>query len=98
MLSTAPGVATTPGTVQMAVYPNPTSGTTNVNFQLERAGPVTVSLLDATGRLVRAVVREQAYPAGPQQLPLSLSGVAAGIYLVRQESGPGTRTEKLVVK
>jgi len=31
-------------------------------------------------------------------LPLSLSGVVAGIYLVRLESGAGTRTEKLVVK
>jgi hypothetical protein len=81
----------------MAVYPNPSSGTTAINFQLERASPVTVSLLDATGRLVRSVVREKAYPAGPQQLPLPLSGVKAGIYIVRLESSQGTRSEKLVV-
>ena len=97
VLSTAPGVATTPGTVQMALYPNPTSHATMVNFQLERASPVTVSLLDATGRLVRTVARQKAYPAGPQQLPLPLSGVAAGLYVVRLESNEGTRSEKLVV-
>ncbi|WP_210519824.1 T9SS type A sorting domain-containing protein [Hymenobacter terricola] len=97
VLSTVPGVATTPGTVQMAVFPNPTSATTTINFQMERASPVTVSLLDGTGRLVRAVVRSKAYPAGPQQLPLPLTGVAPGIYIVRLESNEGTRNEKLVV-
>ncbi|MBO2009558.1 T9SS type A sorting domain-containing protein [Hymenobacter negativus] len=97
VLSAMPGVATTPGTVQMAVYPNPSSGATAINFQMERASPVTVSLLDATGRLVRSVVREKAFPAGPQQLPLPLSGVKAGIYIVRLESSQGTRSEKLVV-
>ncbi|WP_216689993.1 T9SS type A sorting domain-containing protein [Hymenobacter siberiensis] len=97
VLSTAPGVATTPGTVQMALYPNPVHGSGSISFQQERAGPVTVSLLDATGRLVRAVVRQKAYPAGPQQLPLPLAGVAPGIYIVRLESSEGTRSEKLVV-
>jgi hypothetical protein len=97
VLSTMPGVATTPGTVQMAVYPNPSSGTTAINFQLERAGPVTVSLFDATGRLVRSVAREKVFPASPQQLPLPLSGIKAGIYVVRLESSQGTRSEKLVV-
>ena len=66
MLSTAPGVATTPGTMQMAVYPNHTSSATTVSFQLERVGPVTVSLFDATSRLVRTVVRGKAYSTGPQ--------------------------------
>jgi hypothetical protein len=98
VLSTMPGVATTPGTVQMALFPNPASGSSTISFQQERPGPVSVSVLDATGRLVRSVVREKAYPAGPQQLPLPLAGLGAGIYLVRLESGSGTRTEKLVVK
>ena len=97
VLSTAPGVATTLGTVQMAVYPNPASGTGSIGFQQERAGPVTVLLLDATGRLVRAVVRQKACPAGPQQLPLPLAGLAPGIFIVRLESNEGTRSEKLVV-
>ena len=97
VLSTTPGVATTPGTVQLAVYPNPTSTSTTVSFQQERAGPVSLSLLDNTGRLVRTVLREKTYPAGPQQLALPLPGLAAGIYFVRLESTQGTRNEKLVV-
>jgi hypothetical protein len=97
VLSTMPGAATTPGTVQMAVYPNPTSATSTISFQLERASPVTISLLDGTGRLVRTVVSAKAYPAGPQQLPLPLTGVAPGVYIVRLESNEGTRNEKLVV-
>ena len=56
-----------------------------------------MSLFDETGRLVRAVVRDKLYPAGPQQIPLSLTGVSPGLYFVRLQSNEGTRNEKLVV-
>ncbi|MDB5236704.1 MAG: hypothetical protein JWR44_3697, partial [Hymenobacter sp.] len=59
VLSTAPGRATAPGTVQMAVYPNPATAATTVNFQLDHPSAVTVSLLDETGRVVRAVTKEK---------------------------------------
>ncbi|HEX8327768.1 MAG TPA: T9SS type A sorting domain-containing protein [Hymenobacter sp.] len=98
VLSTAPGRATAPGTVQMAVFPNPAAGSSTVRFQLERPGPVTVSILDQAGRLVRAVVREKAFPLGPQQVPLPLSSLSAGLYLVRLETEGFSRSEKLVVK
>ena len=98
VLSTAPGLATAPGAVPMAVYPNPATGASALNFQLERPGPVTVSLLDETGRLVRAVVREKAFPAGPQQVPLPLAGLSAGLYFVRLEAEGFSRSEKLGVK
>ena len=98
VLSTAPGQATAPGTVQVALYPNPASGATALNFQQERPGPITVAILDGTGRLVRTLVHEKLYPAGPQQLPVPLAGLGAGLYLVRLDSQEGSRTEKLVVK
>ena len=98
VLSTAPGRATTPGIVQMAVYPNPASGGSVINFQLERPGPVNIALLDETGRLVRAVVRDQAFTRGPRQVPLPLGGLRAGLYFVRLETDEGVKTEKLVVK
>ena len=98
VLSTAPGRATTPGTIQVALYPNPATGATALNFQQERPGPITATLLDGTGRLVRTLVRDKLYPAGPQQLPVPLGGLGAGLYLVRLDSQQGSRTEKLVVK
>ena len=99
VLSTQPGRATAPGAVPMALYPNPAvNGTSSLNFQLERPGPVTISLLDETGRLIRPVVREKAFPVGPQQVPLPLSGLRAGLYLVRLDTEGFSRSEKLVVK
>jgi len=98
VLSTAPGLATAPGTVQMAVFPNPATSNSVVNFQLERPGAVTVSLLDETGRLVRTVVREKLFAAGPQQVPLSLANLSAGLYVVRLETEGFSRSEKLLVK
>ena len=98
VLSTAPGLATAPGTIQMAMYPNPATNASALNFQLGRSGPVTVSLLDETGRLVRTVVREKTFPAGPQQVPLPLDGLSAGLYFVRLEAEGFSRSEKLGVK
>lgn len=98
VLSTLPGRATAPGTVQLAVFPNPagSSGST-VSFQLERPGPVTISLLDGTGRLVRPVVRAQSFPLGPQQVPLPLGNLSAGRYLVRLETDGFSRSESLLL-
>lgn len=98
VLSTTPGAATEPGTVQMALFPNPATGSSALNFQLERPGTASVSLLDETGRLVRRVVQDKAFGAGPQQVPLPLAGLRAGLYFVRLETEGVGRTEKLVVK
>ena len=98
VLSTAPGLATAPGTVQMAVYPNPAAGSSAVNFQFERPGTASVSLLDETGRLVRRVVQDKTFGAGPQQVPLPLTNLPAGLYFVRLEAEGFSRSEKLVVK
>ena len=101
VLSTAPGVATTPGTVQMAAVPQPRQRGHGQHAASSRSepGPVTISLLDATGRLVRAGgARQKAYPgrpaatapaAGRRRRPASTS--------CGWNQTQGTRNEKLVV-
>jgi len=80
-------------TADFTVYPNPVAreGRTTVAYD-SAGGHVQIVLLDALGREVRRAV-DRMLPRGPQQLPLDLSGLAAGAYYcqVREARRTGSR-------
>lgn len=65
--------------------PNPLSGRGRVSFTLERAAPVTVSLYDGTGRVVRRLVNGER-PAGRHTVQFDAAGLTAGVYFLRAEA------------
>ena len=73
----------------LSIYPNPATATTTV----ETAAATRVTLLDLTGRVVRA-------PAAAQRRhEIPLAGLAAGVYLVRAEGADGSAaTKRLLVQ
>ena len=78
---------------EFTVYPNPAprDGRTTVAYT-PVGGHVQVVLLDTLGREVRRVV-DRVLAAGPQLLPVDLSGLAAGAYYcqVREAQRTGSR-------
>jgi hypothetical protein len=90
-------LATVPAALvqQVAVYPNPAKAQVAIDLppSLSRQ-PVTVSLLDALGR----VVRQQVLPAGSASHTLSLATMAPGVYSLRLSTELGTLVKKLVVE
>lgn len=62
--------------------PNPARARAWLSFSLSRPGPVRAALYDIAGRRVRTVL-DRACPAGPCRVPLSTSGLAAGVFLLR---------------
>ena len=88
-LATAKGAAA----AEFTVYPNPAvrDGRTTVAYD-SAGGHVQVVLLDPLGHEVRRVV-DKALPRGPHQLPVDLSGLAAGAYYcqVREAQRSGSR-------
>ena len=73
----------------LSIYPNPATATATV----ETALPTRVTVLDLTGRVVRA-------PAAAQRRhTLALTGLAAGVYLVRAEGTDGAAAvQRLLVR
>ncbi len=70
-----------------AAYPNPARGPVRVNFELRSAGPVTATVLDVSGRVVRSLLSGPC-PAGTTLLTWDGRDgegrkLAAGIYFVR---------------
>jgi len=95
---TQTGEASTPRLL-LSAAPNPFVGRTRLQYSLPVAGRVRIELYDATGRLVR-VVQVGRQDMGEHVAVLNSDGLAAGVYLLRLDTGSGAeaRTVKLVVR
>ncbi|MEL6593842.1 MAG: SdrD B-like domain-containing protein, partial [Bacteroidota bacterium] len=75
--------------VAIQAYPNPTSGKLNLEGI---AGYERVRIFDARGQLIQV----HALTEGQNQLSLTISDLAAGIYFLRIESADTVKTEQIV--
>ncbi|WP_400194203.1 T9SS type A sorting domain-containing protein [Hymenobacter sp. B81] len=75
------------------LYPNPARE--QATLRLPAAGAVTLSLHDATGRLVR---RRSAVAAADGRVVVSLQGLKAGLYLYQAEQNGRLATGRLLVE
>jgi hypothetical protein len=83
-----------------AIYPNPTTSTSRIEFQVPREASVHLSVVDVRGREIAALV-DRSLPAGRYQT--SWTGqtahgpVAGGMYFVRYEAGGKKFSHRLVL-
>ena len=81
--------------------PNPFNPRTEIGFAIPDAGPVTLRIHDARGRIVRTLV-DSPRPAGEDAVVWNgqddfASDVASGLYFVRLEHDGQVRTERLTL-
>jgi hypothetical protein len=77
-------------------YPHPVSGTATVRLGVPEAGPLRVRLYDGLGREV-ARLHDGDAPAGWTPLPLDVSGLAPGLYVLRAEADGQAVTRAIMV-
>lgn len=91
--------AATPATSAGAgssVYPNPTATATQLAYELPKAGPVTVELLDGRGNTLRTVQPESKQEKGPHALTLDVADLPAGTYFFKITTRAGAETRRFV--
>lgn len=88
----AAGSSSRPG---VALYPNPAHGSTTVQLPAQ-AGPVTLTLLDALGRVVSTCL--VAVPASGCAYSLDVSGLPVGVYSLRVHVGDAATNYRLAVQ
>jgi hypothetical protein len=81
----------------LSVYPNPSADLMNVKFELASAGKVSVELFDMSGKLVR-FESFGTQNIGVQSRPMSVNGLAAGIYHIKLQTEQGVAYTRVVVQ
>jgi hypothetical protein len=78
------------------LIPNPAkAGRVTVQYTLPRAGQMTVTLLDVSGR---AVWTQEVAASDRGSAAIDVSGLNAGVYVVKLESGSASQIRKLVIQ
>lgn len=80
---------------EVSVYPNPSSGFTNISYLLKQSNIIVVELVDITGKTVKELINEKQDPGYHSQI-LSLQGVIAGIYFVKTSVNNQQVSQKLI--
>ncbi|MEN9611415.1 MAG: hypothetical protein RLZZ628_2229 [Bacteroidota bacterium] len=84
---------------EFALYqnePNPFDGTTKIGFSLPEAAKATLTVYDATGRILS--VKEGNYTAGYNAMSIHKTDVNAnGVLFYRLDSGNNTATKKMII-
>ena len=79
----------------LTVAPQPLRGHGAVHIALPRPTRVRISVFDMLGREQR-VVAEREFPAGSSTVPVSVAGLAPGVYLMRLQCNTGSVTSRFM--
>jgi len=99
------GIITVEGTIlntndidftDLAIYPNPSNGTININFTPTTASNVSVSLIDIRGRQIST--KEFETNGSIFNQTINYNGLDTGIYFVRISTNGKNQTKKLIIK
>jgi Secretion system C-terminal sorting domain len=82
-------------TTSLSVAPNPFNNQLSIQYELQEATQVTVSLSNALGQVVKVLVNEKV-EAGSYQINESTADLPSGVYIVTMKTPTGMKTQKVV--
>lgn len=85
-----------PEDLSWEIYPNPATGPVQMRWWLQTENPVSIRILDVTGRVCMQIPQEQ-MEAGWQEINFDVSGMSGGLYMVQMQLGNRTFTRRLIV-
>jgi len=77
-------------------YPNPVAATSQLDYEVKKAGPVTIDLLDKDGNKLRTLVNEPNAEKGLHTQQLNLSDLPAGTYFYKISTKGNAQTKRFV--
>lgn len=77
------------------LFPNPTAATATLRLHLSGISQVAATLYNAMGQQIRPLLASQQVAAGQLEIPVSVEGLPAGLYLIRVEAAGTTTSLKL---
>ena len=83
--------------ISCAVYPNPTSQTMHISFELEKNSTVRIQLISNEGKLVREVLNS-ILQSGEHLQTINLEDLAHGKYNLLFNVGGSIHTEPFIIE
>ena len=77
------------------IIPNPVQSTAIIKYNLSHESPVSMKILDISGREIKTLVNEVQYQ-GEQNMVFNTNGLKPGIYLIVLKTSIGMQTMKLI--
>lgn len=81
----------------LAMAPNPAPTSVRIGFALPRASTVRLEVFDLQGRRIAAPIRDEAKPAGRNEVTLTTQSWAEGTYFCRLSTSESSVVRKFVV-
>ncbi len=77
-------------------YPNPFNPTTNISFQIEKAGYTTLSIYNVLGQKLVTLLSQE-LSSGRHSVDFNAAGFTSGVYFYKLESDEFTSTKKMML-
>ncbi len=77
--------------------PNPANGMSHISFNLNKAGVISLSLIDINGRLVEKIIDNQSKNQGEYDILMNMGKYTAGVYYLSLSTESGMFSQKIVV-
>jgi hypothetical protein len=82
----------------LSLYPNPTNGLINLDFELKEASAIKISVLNLNGSTIQQLLSEN-LNAGFQQYSFDLSSsISQGMYLLSIQTSKGIAIQKIIIQ
>ena len=78
-------------------YPNPTKGTSNINFEVMQDGFTSIELIDLDGRTQQVVFSQEAFAGLTYSLQIEATDLPNGIYIYKLTTNKGVVATKLMI-
>lgn len=89
--------ASKPSDFHLKTYPNPFNYSTQITFQLNEPGPVTIEIFDLGGKKVDVLCQNDYFTAGTHKISWNARENASGLYLMAIRSTGKTYYSKLTL-
>ncbi len=88
------GIAEQPSLETINLWPNPVEGTLNLSLRSSRSGTLILTIIDMNGKVLSEM--STAVAAGNNLLPMDVSGLARGLYVLRLNHGNNSAALRFV--
>ncbi|MBP6731224.1 MAG: DUF4397 domain-containing protein [Chitinophagales bacterium] len=82
--------------IGLSMFPNPNSGTMNINFTLEKPEAVTIQITDLSGKVVQEIANGNIL-SGRQNIFADLGSLSSGMYVARVITASSTANSKFSI-